>query len=194
MDWRNAQSEEELRSLGKLKEVAHLISADLQGKHVPKGSWSKLLEFVQNFRNEPENEGPQKRQWQTVASVEELKTLGSFKVVKKMITEDLKPKKVVARGWEELYKCIKPQEPPYTSNYFKDEISEKLFYLLELEGELRLKKLGITKLHYKDKESATEWKRNMMKIIHPDQNTHIKATEGTIELNKMYEEMMRYAK
>ena len=66
--------------------------------------------------------------------------------------------------------------------------------MLEREGEVSLKKLGITNRHYKDKEQAKEWKMQLIKKIHPDQSKHPMAEEATKELNKLYGSMIKFAK
>ncbi|MGL4737244.1 MAG: hypothetical protein ACRCW2_07265 [Cellulosilyticaceae bacterium] len=208
MGWQDVKSQDELQRLGYLKDIAAEVSKSLGGCKVPQGSWNKLWAFIKAQRGVVSEEVPQRSStepinWQEVQSVDDLKKWGTFKCVKEKVNESLAPLKSQARGWEELYQFIKTysakripekDEKTYTSAYFSSEASEILFYLLELDGEQRLKRLGVTKLHYKDKKYANEWKKKMMKAIHPDQSTHIKATEGTIELNKMYEEMIRYAK
>ena len=50
MDWKQVQSVEELKILGKLKEVASCISSDLGGEVVPKNSWDKLWAYIADKR------------------------------------------------------------------------------------------------------------------------------------------------
>ena len=207
MDWKQVQSVEELKILGKLKEVASCISSDLGGEVVPKNSWDKLWAYIADKRS-PQAEVtavPSQKQntLLDVTCLQDLKKYGSFKEVKAQLEALLHLPKIVAKGWAELYAVIEKQpkakEEPvvvasYESLYFKDEVCEIIFYLLGLEGEVRLKKLGITNRHYKDKEQANEWKMQLIKKIHPDQSKHPMAEEATKELNKLYGSMIKFAK
>ena len=93
--------------------------------------------------------------WINVKNVDELKTLGKFAEVKKEIKKDVGDNiKITGRGWKDLYKNINKfsnliQEiyncDMKTSNeYFTSKSNEYIFYLTELDGEVRMKKLGIT--------------------------------------------------
>nr|WP_233573291.1 hypothetical protein [Leptotrichia sp. OH3620_COT-345] len=74
--------------------------------------------------------------------------------------------------------------------YFKDEISKYIFYLVELEGKLQLDFLGITYDYYRDKKIAEKWRKEMVKLIHPDRCKHSKATEAMQALEKLYKGMI----
>ena len=137
-----------------------------------------------------------------VKSLEELKSLGKHKELvvqfKLAIGGD---KKVNTKSWENLYEAIcayKELLPKkkvkiikeYENIYFISREAEVIFYLVELSGELRLKKLGITKGHYNNKNKASKWRNDMVKIIHPDKCCHEKASEATSKLNSIYKEMV----
>lgn len=77
------------------------------------------------------------------------------------------------------------------SDYFKDKISEYIFYLLELNGEIQMKKLKISKIHYKDKNKAKEWRNNLIKMLHPDISFHAKTKEATEAINLIYKAMIK---
>lgn len=204
MGWREVESKEELKSLGTLKEIAEVISKELNEAKVPRNSWEKLWQFIASYkiRQQVKDEDSGKEDWQLVSSEKELKGLGiSFAEMKKIVGQKVAPYTVKARGWGELYQFIKQRFPDesisneiYNSLYFKDEVSELIFYLLELDGEARQKKLGITSMYYKDKKQASIWKNELMKKIHPDQSKHIKAEEATKELNELYGSMIKFAK
>lgn len=205
MDWKQVQSIEELKSLGKLKEVAKYISDDIGDKGVPKNSWDRLWAYVVDKRSVKTTEISSDSQVTLleVTSLESLKKYGSFKEVREKVKEVLKIPKITAKGWVELYAVLEvnrtiqvkmPTVEKYNSPYFKDEESEMIFYLLELEGDTRLKKLGITNRHYKDKEQANMWKNQIIKKIHPDQSTHPQSEGATKELNKLYGSMIKFAK
>ncbi len=139
-------------------------------------------------------------------SIEELKSYGSLKEVRNEFEqllgcEDIKFK---MNTWENMYKSIRVIQKllninggiKYSSDkeddlYFKGTAEKYIYYLLELQGDERLKKLGVNKMHYVDKEIAAKWKKNIAKVIHPDNCHHIKAKEAMETLNKLYGEMIR---
>jgi hypothetical protein len=47
------------------------------------------------------------------------------------------------------------------SPYFTDCASELIFYLVELYVHHRMRKLGINRFHYHNKEAATPWRDNL---------------------------------
>ena len=209
MGWRDAQSLEQLKKLGTLKEISRLIEGEfenLKSIKVPKNSWGKLWELVISIKDLSQDDVVDDEgglEYNKIRSLEELKSLGGFKEVKNSIQEQMNGQRIKAKSWQELYEFIlisnKQQDKSnrrtsYESSYFKDEVSEVIFYLLELEGDIKFGKLGITKLHFKDKEKALYWKRDLMKKIHPDQSTHVYAEEATKELNKLYGSMIKFAK
>ena len=143
--------------------------------------------------------------WLYVESLEELKSLGKFRDVCKKIKEDVGENiKVTGRSWADLYKNIvsfreiiekiskdnKHHEKENTEEYFISKIDEYIFYLLELEGELRMKKLGINKSHFTNKKKAKQWRDKISKEIHPDKSDHEKSEEAMAKLNSIYEAMI----
>lgn len=76
------------------------------------------------------------------------------------------------------------------TSYFSSEACEYLFYLLELDGEVRMTKLGITRTLFMKKEAAKKWYRQIAKLIHPDHCTHPNATRGMDVLNDLYTQMI----
>lgn len=55
-----------------------------------------------------------------------------------------------------------------SNKYFKSEAHEMVFYLNELDGEERLNKLAVYKIHYLNEELARKWYLDIAKKIHPD--------------------------
>ena len=125
--------------------------------------------------------------WRNVNSVKELKTLGSFKEVKECIRLDTK-QKITARGWDDLFKKIKEITTP-SEQYFISPSIEYIFYLVELDGEIRMNKLNITSKLFKDKKEAKSWRDKISKLIHPDVCTHAKSSEAMMKLNELYQQM-----
>jgi hypothetical protein len=66
--------------------------------------------------------------------------------------------------------------------YFTSKGSMYEFFLLELSGEQRAKKLGVTKTHYFDNVLATKWYENIYK--------EIKSREAKEQLQTMYGKMI----
>lgn len=141
--------------------------------------------------------------WFYCDSVEELKKLGSFKEVRKQVKKGVGDNiKIKANSWDNLFKSISSfkelfkeiefpnRKDDYQDLYFKSQISKTIFYLLELDGEDRLEKLGINRLHYIEKEKADEWRKKLIKKVHPDICNHPKAQEAFIKVNYLYKEMI----
>lgn len=140
--------------------------------------------------------------WLYVESIEQLKSLGKFRDLQKEIREDVgKIIKVTGRSWEELYsnilsfrnvieKANKTNRQKECKEYFISKMDEYIFYLLELEGELRMQKLGINKSHFTNKKKAKQWRDKISKEIHPDKSDHKKAEEAMAKLNSIYEAMI----
>lgn len=138
--------------------------------------------------------------WDTINSVEELKSLGSFKDIKERIRQESK-QKITARGWDDLYQKIKQIVKPasiipesktanITEQYFLSPSIEYIFYLVELDGETRTKKLNITSNLFKNKKAAKSWRDKISKLIHPDLCSHSKSSEAMMKLNELYQQMI----
>ena len=148
--------------------------------------------------------------WINVKNVDELKSLGKFTEVKREIKEDVGENiKITGRGWNDLYKNIakfsnlieniyksefncneKIQMTNDSSNYFTSKSNEYIFYLTELDGDIRMKKLGITKALFTNKNKAKAWRDKISKEIHPDINNHPKSSLAMAKLNEMYSSMV----
>lgn len=77
-----------------------------------------------------------------------------------------------------------------TNEYFYSEVDRYIFALTELDGKNRKKILGISFLHYKDKDIAKKWRKEILKKIHPDISNHPKAREACEKMNQIYNEMI----
>lgn len=73
--------------------------------------------------------------------------------------------------------------------YFKSEADRIIYALLKLDGEQRLKELGVDRSHTKDLQKAKKWRNDLAKIIHPDICNHPEAAEASGKLTKLYEQM-----
>ncbi len=49
--------------------------------------------------------------------------------------------------------------------YFLNESTKYIYYLLELEGETRMRKLNINRTHYRNKEAAKRWYYDIVRKI-----------------------------
>lgn len=137
-----------------------------------------------------------------VKSLEELKTLGKHKELVAFFNVAIgEDKKYRTKSWQNLYdsicnyndliqgnECTKIKQDK--DQYFVSKKAEIIFYLIELSGEVRLTKLGLTKGHYSNKTKATKWRNTILKIIHPDKCLHLKSSEATKTLNSIYKEMI----
>lgn len=138
--------------------------------------------------------------WFSVSSVDELKNLGKFRVVSKTIKDEVGDiVKIKSKGWDALYNSVLEfrgvtlrfnNNDSNVINYFTSKANEYIYCLLELDGEIRMKKLGITKKHFDNQSIAKEWMRSISKEIHPDRCNHPKAAEAMAKLNNMYNSMV----
>ena len=72
------------------------------------------------------------------------------------------------------------------NEYFKDETSKIIFFLVELEGKQQLDFLGINPGHYLRKSIADRWYRDIKKKINTE---HPKSDEALEALKKLYKRM-----
>lgn len=131
-------------------------------------------------------------------NIEELKQ-ENFKKIKKEIQETLGRRvDVRVRSWDELWELIlvlkkitfkEVDESQYQSIYFRSDESRIIYALVELDTGYRAKELGITRLHYLDREKAKQWYRDIAKIIHPDICSHPNASSAIDILNNLYKNM-----
>lgn len=148
--------------------------------------------------------------WLNVNSIEELKRCGSFKQVKKQLTEYISPLKCSPRGWNELFKVyikvrelssqqhINPENKITTQCntqqpeelYFKSETERYIYTLVELDGASRMKGLGITgpSILY-NKKKLKKWRDSIALKLHPDICKHPFSELAAKALNELYEEL-----
>jgi hypothetical protein len=150
--------------------------------------------------------------WLKVKTLEELKTIGSFKEVRQDIRNTLgNTLSLKARSWQNLWESIQSvqnliseqlgqqnQENTTTnisisdegSLYFKSEASRIIYALVELDQKYRLKELRVNQSYYQDADKAKQWRNELAKIIHPDICKHPKAALATSKLTELFENMV----
>lgn len=141
--------------------------------------------------------------WINVNSVNELKALGSFRDVTKEIKKDLGDNiKISGRSWKDVFTSIVKfratvenlgythQTNEKSNTYFISKSNEYIFYLTELDGDVRLKKLGVIKTHYTNEKRAKNWRDKILKEIQQEVNTHPKSNDAVEKLNKIYNTMV----
>ncbi len=89
-------------------------------------------------------------------------------------------------------KEIKTAVAKPTDSYFSSETDKYIFALTELDGKNRQNILGINSLHYKDKELANRWKKNIATRIYSDRYTDPKAKKAWDKMMEIYDEMIRW--
>jgi hypothetical protein len=76
------------------------------------------------------------------------------------------------------------------SDYFVSPDAEIVYSIIKLDGEQRLKALGINKSHYKDSDKAKKWRNDIAKKIHPDKCAHPHAAKAMDEIVALYDNMV----
>ncbi|OPX49138.1 hypothetical protein [Clostridium thermobutyricum] len=88
---------------------------------------------------------------------------------------------------EIFYKAENDANSLYGNNYFKSKSDELIFYILELSGKARNKKIGLNEEIFADKNLAKKWRNQILQKIHPDISKNPKADEAVIKLEQLYE-------
>lgn len=138
-------------------------------------------------------------QWLKAKTLSDLKACGSFQDVRREIKGSLEPCLTIkARSWKNLLSAIQKiqslssSQPYEESNlYFNSKASQLIYALVELDGEQRLRELGINRSHYREKEKAKEWRNEITKLIHPDVCGHPKASQASNKLAELYQNMTK---
>jgi hypothetical protein len=76
------------------------------------------------------------------------------------------------------------------SDYFVSPEAEIVYSVIKLDGEQRLKALGINRSHYKDADKAKKWRNTIVKKIHPDKCAHPYAGKAMDEIVALYDNMV----
>jgi hypothetical protein len=94
--------------------------------------------------------------------------------------------KADAQSWIRFLFSLETKENT-ALEYFKDEHDKLLFILLELKDKARLDFLGVSSIHYIDRNAANEWKNKILAKI--DMN-HSKSEEAVQVVNKLCAQML----
>jgi cell division protein FtsB len=76
------------------------------------------------------------------------------------------------------------------SDYFVSPDAEIVYSIIKLDGEQRLKALGINKSHFKDSDKAKKWRNDLAMKVHPDKCAHPHAAEAMEEITALFENMV----
>lgn len=163
MEWINVSSIEELKKLGKFREVSNGIKEDMAGTgiKVTGRGWNDLWKSIQNFKD----------------------LLSKFCHESKVEVQEMGAKQ---GGNQQRRLKINSQD----TIYFSSQAAEYIFYLVELDGEIRMEKLGITSSCFTNKRSAKNWREKISKVIHPDICHHLHANDAMSKLNELYAHMV----
>ena len=76
------------------------------------------------------------------------------------------------------------------SDYFVSPDAEIVYSIIKLDGEQRLKALGINRTHYKNSDKAKKWRNDLAMKIHPDKCAHPHAGKAMDEITALYDNMV----
>ena len=76
------------------------------------------------------------------------------------------------------------------SDYFVSPTAEIVYSIIKLDGEQRLKALGINRSHYKDNDKAKKWRNDLAAKVHPDKCAHPQAATAMDEITALYKNMV----
>jgi cell division protein FtsB len=76
------------------------------------------------------------------------------------------------------------------SDYFVSPDAEIVYSIIKLDGDQRLKALGINRSHYKNSDKAKKWRNDLAMKIHPDKCAHPHAGKAMDEITALYDNMV----
>lgn len=135
-------------------------------------------------------------------SVDELKSVAKLAPIRSVLQEALdgrcssRLKLNFRNSWRNLYEALADVRPliqgadAADGAYFISEQARVIHALLELDGENRIRALGITDREYRDKDAAKRWYKSLAQRIHPDTCQHPLAGEASAKLRSIYEEVV----
>lgn len=139
--------------------------------------------------------------WYECKNIDELKEIGTFNEIKKLIRTDLPPGVCInLKSWEFTYQSISSlrsifgSSPNFYSTAIDGFISEEekyLFCLTRLDGANRQDLLGVKREHYRDRNISSKWYKKIAQKIHPDKTHDSRAKLAFQALERMYSEMSK---
>ncbi len=76
------------------------------------------------------------------------------------------------------------------SDYFVSPTAEIVYSIVKLDGEQRLKALGVNGSHYKDADKAKKWRNDLAAKVHPDKCAHPDADKAMNKVTAIYQNMV----
>ncbi len=76
------------------------------------------------------------------------------------------------------------------SDYFVSPTAEIVYSIVKLDGEQRLKALGVNGSHYKDADKAKKWRNDLAAKVHPDKCAHPDADRAMNKVTAIYQNMV----
>nr|DAQ40902.1 MAG TPA: hypothetical protein [Caudoviricetes sp.] len=73
------------------------------------------------------------------------------------------------------------------NKYFINDVTAKIFFLVELDGKQQMDFLGIRPLHFTDKDIAKSWYENLKAEI--ENSNHEATKEALASLDRLYKGM-----
>ena len=76
------------------------------------------------------------------------------------------------------------------SDYFVSPTAEIVYSIVKLDGEQRLKALGVNGSHFRDTDKAKKWRNDIAAKVHPDKCAHPQAATAMDEITALYKNMV----
>ena len=177
MKWYNIETVEQLKELGKFREVSKIVKSDCgQIINVKLGSWKNLYNSIIQLKELIRGFEGDKDEVNINRNNNEIDINKSIKKANKDLTK---------KGKE-----LENNKENIDNVYFISKASEYIFYLVELDGKERMDKLKVTRKHYSNKKLAKEWRDSIAKEIHPDVCKVKYAERAIAKLNQLYAGMI----
>lgn len=134
------------------------------------------------------------KELENVTTIDELKNVGSIDYIIKIIENAIKPIKIRANSYEELFEYTQFLQQKYKEDsedmFFKNERNKYLFCLTQVDGKKRNKVIGLNDDLYDNKKLAVSWHRKIVKILRPDINHDELTKEAFNALEEIYRTIM----
>lgn len=173
MKWYNIETVDQLKNIGKFRDVSRMVKNDCgQIINVKLGSWKNLYNSIIQLK-------------ELILEFQEDKdTIYSDNNSIDMNISTKKENTNLVRKIKDI------NMDNDTSEFFTSKAAEYIFYLVELDGKERMDKLKVTRKHYCNKKVAKEWRDSIAKEIHPDLCKIRDAEKAISKLNQLYAGMI----